>query len=228
MMQGNGFLAIWSDVSAAQETDYLHWLTREHTAERLGVQGFIAVRVFKALLEGVNRFLIVYELEDATTLAGQPYLDRLNAPTPWSQRIMPILGNFARGGGRRVASAGNGHGAIVAALRLSGDQLSADQLPADRMSAAQVVQQLVAGDRIVAAHLLETDQARTGIRTGEKGLRANDGSFDVLLLVEGLDHAAVRAALAVAPPGVRAAPDLLLPNLLLYAQVFALTGRRWG
>lgn len=217
-MQGNGFLAIWSDVSAAQETDYLHWLTREHTEERLGVQGFIAVRVFKALTEDVHRFLIVYELEDATALAGQPYLDRLNAPTPWSQRIMPILGNFARGGGRRVASAGNGRGAMVAALRLS-----SDELPADRMSAAQLVQQLVAGDRIVAAHLLQTDQARTGIKTGEKGLRANDGSFDGLLLVEGLDQAALRAALITAPPDLRAAPDLLL-----YGQVFALTGRRWG
>ena len=215
MMQGNGFLAIWSDVTAAQETDYLHWLTREHTEERLGVQGFIAVRVFRALLDGVHRFLIVYELEDATALAGQPYLDRLNAPTPWSQRIMPILQNFARGGGRRVASAGTGRGAIVAALRLS-----ADALPPDQASGAQLVQRLVASDRIAAAHLLETDQARSGIRTNEKSLRQDDGSFDGLLLVEGLDQAAVRAALAAARLDAGAQP--------LYAQVFALSGRRWG
>ncbi len=32
-----GFLGIWSDVAAQDETDYLHWLTREHTEERLGV-----------------------------------------------------------------------------------------------------------------------------------------------------------------------------------------------
>lgn len=203
-MQGNGFLAIWSDVTAAQETDYLHWLTREHTQERLGVQGFLAVRVFKALLDGVHRFLIVYELESAATLAGQPYLDRLNAPTPWSQRIMPILGNFARGGGTRIASAGSGRGATVAALRLS-----AGELPG-----AEVVEALVASDRIIAAHLLETDQARTGIRTGEKGLRANDGSFDGLLLVEGLDPAALRVALAAS--GFAA-------DMPLYAQVYSLT-----
>jgi hypothetical protein len=202
-MQGEGFLAIWSDVVAAQETDYLHWLTREHTQERLGVQGFLAVRVFRALRDDVNRFLIVYELADAAALAGQSYLDRLNAPTPWSQRIMPILQNFARGGGRRVASAGSGRGAIVAALRLR-----ADVLPV-----ADTVERLVAGDRIVAAHLLETDRARTGIRTSEKGLRANDGSFDGLLLVEGLDPAALQAALAVA--GLEA-------DASLYGQVFAL------
>jgi hypothetical protein len=203
-MQGHGFLAIWSDVTAAQETDYLHWLTREHTQERLGVPGFRAVRVFRALLDGVNRFLIVYELDSAATLAGQPYLDRLNAPTPWSQRIMPILQNFARGGGRRIASAGSGRGATVAALRLS-----ADELPDP-----EILQQLVAQDRIVAAHLLETDQARTGIKTGEKGLRANDGSFDGLLLVEGLDQPALRAALAA---GGFAA------DMPLYAQIYALT-----
>lgn len=208
-MQGNGFLAIWSDVSSAQETDYLHWLTREHTEERLGVQGFIAVRVFKALLDGVHRFLIVYELESEAALAGQPYLDRLNAPTPWSQRIMPILGNFARGGGRRIASAGSGRGGIVAPLRFAAQDLPGEDL----------LHALVASDRIVAAHLLHTDQARTGIKTGEKGLRANDGSFDGLLLVEGLDQAAVRAALAATG---------LAADMPLYAQVFALTGRRWG
>jgi hypothetical protein len=207
-MQGNGFLAIWSDVTAAQETDYLHWLTREHTAERLGVQGFLAVRVFRALLEGVHRFLIVYELDDATALAGQSYLDRLNAPTPWSQRIMPILQNFARGGGRRVASAGtgggSGRGAIVAALRLS----------ADTLPAAAITASLVAQDRIVAAHLLETDQARTGIKTGEKGLRKDDGSFDALLLVEGLDPAALHAALTATG---------LAADMPLYAQIYALS-----
>jgi hypothetical protein len=210
-MQGNGFLAIWSDVTAAQETDYLHWLTREHTQERLGVQGFRAVRVFKALRDDVHRFLIVYELESAATLAGQPYLDRLNAPTPWSQRIMPILRNFARGGGRRIASAGSGRGAMVAALRLS----------ADARPDVQILQQLVAQDRIIAAHLLETDQARTGIKTGEKGLRKDDGSFDGLLLVEGLDQPALRAALAAA--GVAGLGSGLAPDMPLYAQIYALT-----
>lgn len=211
-MQGNGFLAIWSDVSAAQYTDYLHWLTREHTQERLGVPGFIAVRVFRALREEVNRFLIVYELEDETALAGQPYLDRLNAPTPWSQRIMPILQNFARGGGRRLASAGSGRGAVVAALRLS----------AAAWPAAGIVQQLVAQDRIVAAHLLETDRARTGIQTSEKGLRKDDAAFDGLLLVEGLDPASLRAALAAARLPAEASAEASP----LYAQVFALDGRR--
>jgi hypothetical protein len=39
MKEHNGFLAIWSDVARGEETNYLHWLTREHTAERLGIPG---------------------------------------------------------------------------------------------------------------------------------------------------------------------------------------------
>ena len=40
MTAGAGFLAIWSDVEAQEETNYLHWLTREHTAERVSVRVF--------------------------------------------------------------------------------------------------------------------------------------------------------------------------------------------
>ena len=50
MTAGAGFLAIWSDVEAQEETNYLHWLTREHTAERVSVPGFLGVRVFRARL----------------------------------------------------------------------------------------------------------------------------------------------------------------------------------
>jgi len=39
-MSGPGFLAIWSDVPAEQETDDLHWMTREHAQERLAIPGF--------------------------------------------------------------------------------------------------------------------------------------------------------------------------------------------
>ncbi len=208
-MRGNGFLAIWSDVDRAKETDYLHWLTREHTAERLGVPGFLAVRVFKATQTAVPRFLIVYELEDAGVLASPGYLARLNAPTPWSQRIMPILGNFVRGGGRRVFSRGTGAGSHVAALRWSRDT------PGDLGAAADA---LVGCDRIAAVHHLATDQTGTGIATNEKKLRANDTSFADLLLVEALDAAALEEALTQSRAPVAAATGATET----YAQIFSL------
>jgi hypothetical protein len=107
-MQGNGYLAIWSDLTPQNLTDWAHWMTREHGIERVGVSGFLACRIFRALGAAVNRYFILYELEDERVVSGPDYLARLNAPTPWSQRIMPLLGNFARGGGRIAASAGTG------------------------------------------------------------------------------------------------------------------------
>ncbi len=55
MSTGQGFLGIFNDVPAAAETDYLHWLTREHTQERLSVPGFLRVRVFRTEKEESRR-----------------------------------------------------------------------------------------------------------------------------------------------------------------------------
>src|SRR5712672_798191 len=117
-MRGAGFLAIWSDVFSGDLTDYRHWLTREHTTERVTTSGFLGVRVFRAARADINRFFILYELDSPEVLDGPAYMARLNAPTPWSQRIMPQLGNFVRGGGVMTARAGRGEGATIVALRI--------------------------------------------------------------------------------------------------------------
>ena len=120
-----GFLAIRSDIAPAAETDYLHWLAREHTIERVSTEGFLAARVFRALDVPVRRYLILYDLADAGALAGPDYLGKLARPTPWSSRIMPTLGQFFRAGGTVEASIGHGRGAVIAA----GIADDADALP---------------------------------------------------------------------------------------------------
>src|SRR5580692_8115714 len=115
-MRGAGFLAIWSDVEPDKLTDYRHWLTREHTTERVTTKGFLASRVFRMTGTDINRFFILYELESPEVLDGPAYLARLNAPTPWSQRIMPQLGNFVRRGGVIQARSGRGEGPTIVAL----------------------------------------------------------------------------------------------------------------
>src|SRR5437868_2773023 len=152
-MRGAGFLAIWSDIAPAALTDYRHWLTREHTTERVTTKGFLAVRVFRAERSDLNRFFILYELESAEVLDGPAYLARLNAPTPWSQRIMPQLGNFVRGGGVITARAGRGEGLTIAALRLK-------HLPQQPQRLAEAIAAL---DGIAAVQIGVTDQARTSV-----------------------------------------------------------------
>jgi hypothetical protein len=193
-MQGSGFLAIWSDLAPEDETDWAHWMTREHSSERLSVEGFIACRIFRALGTATNRYFILYELETPDVVGGASYLARLNAPTPWSQNIMPRLRNFARGGGAILATAGIGQGGILAVLPLQ-------VLP--EWDANGVCWEIADADRIAVARILITDDAQTSLQTREKSLRTGDQSFAGLLLIEGLDEKAVRDAIwrlhAVAP-----------------------------
>jgi hypothetical protein len=185
MKTGEGFLAIWSDVRPEQETDYLHWLTREHTEERVSIPGFLGVRVFRSRSTGNPRYFILYALESAAALASPAYLARLNAPSPWSQRIMPILGNFRRGGGTVVVRQGMGAGAVVAPILPDGP----DSADAGRLDA------IATRDRIAAVSLLAVDGAGTAIQTSEKTLRSGDRTFDALLLVEALDAESLAAAI---------------------------------
>ncbi|QWG12375.1 hypothetical protein KMZ29_22120 [Bradyrhizobium sediminis] len=213
-MRGAGFLAIWSDVGPDNLTDYRHWLTREHTTERVTTKGFLASRVFRAARADINRFFILYELEAPEVLDGPAYLARLNAPTPWSQRIMPQLGNFIRGGGAMAARAGRGEGATIVALRIA-------QLPEKPQRLADAI---VALDGIAAVQIGATDHARTSVPTVEKGMRQNEGFFAGLLIIEALDETSLRSALRQA---AEMAPDLLggIGEPEIYQAMFALDAR---
>ena len=212
-MRGAGFLAIWSDVEPDHLTDYRHWLTREHTTERVTTKGFLGVRVFRAARADINRFFILYELESPEVLDGPAYLARLNAPTPWSQRTMPRLGNFVRGGGVMTARAGRGEAATIVALRI-------ERLPEHPQ---QLADALVALDGIAAVQIGATDLARTSVPTVEKGMRKDERIFAGLLIIEALDEAALRGALRQA---VQIAPDLGgIGEPEVYQGMFALDAR---
>jgi hypothetical protein len=213
-MRGAGFLAIWSDVDPKHLTDYRHWLTREHTTERVTTKGFLASRVFRMLDSDLNRFFILYELQSPEVLDGPAYMARLNAPSPWSQRIMPILGNFIRGGGVMTARAGRGEGSVVVAQRL-------ERLPKD---AAKLAADIAALDGIAAVQIGVTDLARTSVPTKEKGMRTQEGIFAGLLLIEALDEASLRDAMRRT---AEMAPDVAgdIGDAEVYQGLFALDAR---
>lgn len=213
-MRGAGFLAIWSDVEAADLNDYRHWLTREHTTERVTTKGFLASRVFRAARDDINRFFILYELAAPEVLDGEAYLARLNAPTPWSKRIMPLLGNFVRGGGTMIARAGRGEGAIIMPVRI-------ENLP---KQPEQLAQALVACDGVAAVQIGATDEARTSVPTVEKGMRKKEGFFAGLLIIEALDATSAQGAWRKIR---EIAPELVdgIGEVELYQGIFALDAR---
>jgi hypothetical protein len=217
MMRGAGFLAIWSDVEKASLIDYRHWLTREHTTERVTTKGFLACRVFRAMRGDIERFFILYELETPEVLDGPAYMARLNAPTPWSQRIMPQLGNFVRGGGVVTARAGRGEGSTIVALRI-------EHLP---QAPKRLADDIAALDGIAAVQIGATDLARTSVPTVEKGMRQQEGVFAGLLLIEALDEKSFRSALRKAAD---MAPDVVggVGDPEIYQSIFALDARIAG
>lgn len=213
-MRGEGFLAIWSDVERSNLTDYRHWLTREHTTERVTTDGFLANRVFRADRSDIERFFILYELEKPEVLDGPAYLARLNAPSPWSQRIMPQLGNFIRGGGVLTARAGRGEASTIVALRL-------ERLP---QSPQLLADDIAARDGVAAVQIGATDIARTSVPTVEKGMRKDEGLFAGLLLIEALDQPSLRAAVKRV---TELAPEVLgnVGDPEIYQGIFALDKR---
>jgi hypothetical protein len=201
-MFAEGMLAIWSDVAPQAETDYVHWLTREHAAERLGTAGFLSVRVFRAMDFDIRRYFIVYELENPSALSSEDYVRKLNNPTQWSQRIMPTLKNFGRGGGVIVRESA-GEGGFAAPV-----PFAREALPQYLEAAAGIA----SADRMAGARIFETDRAASEIATSEKSMRAGDASFEAMLLVEALDERMLASGLAV----------MQVPERAVYRQVFAL------
>jgi hypothetical protein len=210
-MHSSALLAIWSDVPPKFENDYLQWLTREHALERVSTHGFMSARVFRAESVGAQRYLILYELDDARALDGPDYVGKLNNPTPWSQRIMPVLENFVRGGGPIVARAGTGEGAFVMPIIF-------DSMPARGQA---MVDALALEDGVCGVMLMQTDQAKTAVATREKTMRQKDETFVGLLLVDGLDEEALVSACDVLKAVAPINSHRTHPGI--YRQVFRLT-----
>ena len=84
---GNGDVALEKLVARALRRAVLkaHPATEARETERLGVEGFTAVGVYRSLQPDVRRYFIRYDLTTPAVLVSEAYLARLNAPTPWTR-----------------------------------------------------------------------------------------------------------------------------------------------
>jgi hypothetical protein len=184
--QSNGLLAIWSTIATETEVDYLHWLTREHIFERVSVPGFLSGRVFKRHDCSPSEYLMLYELESANVISSYDYLARLNDPTPWTQKIMPALMHFKRGGGTfmQMADYGRAFGTHIAVARFE------DATPEALVGSAgqKLLDNVVRLDQIVSARAMAVKADATSIATREKSMRnSQEGAFAGLIVIEALD-----------------------------------------
>ena len=219
---GSAAVAMWWNMAAAHRTEFEHWHSHEHLPERLGIPGFRRGSRW-ASAAGGDGFFVLYELASYDTLTSPGYFARLNAPTPWSQQMMPRHGDMVRSQCRVIASHGSGLASAMLTIRLTPQPGHADALR-DRLRA--VLQELPQRPGVTAAHLLHT-HAPPAAATTEQLIRGGaDGAADWIVLVSGYDPQVLQdvAASELGEPALDAAGAMAGPITALYRLSHALTG----
>ncbi len=193
-LRGGAVLAIWNDVAPGGEAEFDHWHTREHVPERVGIPGFLRGRRFEALA-GAPRYFTLYEADSTATLGGPAYLERLNNPTAWTRRALPLFRNTRRTACRVTLSLGDGIGGALATLELGPAPGRDEELRGWLTGTALPTVSERPG--LVGAHLCEADVGATTAKakTDEARLfHAPDALARWVILVEGLSRDCVESA----------------------------------
>lgn len=202
-LAGEAFVAIWHDIVPEALDVFYEWHHREHMPERLGIPGFRRGRRYIRVDGEGQTFFNLYEVDTFEVLVGQDYLNRLNAPTPWTKQAVQHFRVVTRGLCRVAGSVGVGQGGVIATLRLVAAEGRGDELRTHLLRSA--LPALLDGVGIVGAHLGFTDEAGSRIETAEKKVRANPTDIPPwILLVEAISPEHLR----------RAAKGVLDPELL--------------
>lgn len=165
-MIGTGALAIWLTLDPAGEEDFNTWYPRQHLPERLAVPGFLRGRRYRAA-GGSPPYFTLYELADARVLSSPAYLERLNHPTDWTRRVLPVIHGAVRNGCARLAA--SEPDTVEQHLLTVRIVPAAGRGPAVRAwLAGEAVAALTALPGVTGAALLEQETGGTAIVTEER------------------------------------------------------------
>jgi hypothetical protein len=186
---GKAALAMWWDVAPELRLEFEHWHAHEHFQERLGIPGFLRASRWTSAESGEG-FFVMYELEEYSVLASAPYAARLNAPSPWSSRMMPHHRNMVRSQCRVLET----HGAVTArhalTVRLSPAAGQADSLQG---AVGELAQSAWMRPGLVGLHLLRHETPPLAVTTEQKIRGNGDRVADWVLVACGYDASALRA-----------------------------------
>jgi hypothetical protein len=194
-LAGLGAVCIWHDLLLEARDDFHQWHNREHMPERVGIPGFRRGRRYVAVA-GTPEYFNLYEADSAEVLGGQDYLNRLNAPTEWTRRVVPSFRNVSRSICRVVYTAGVGQGGFMLTQRF-------DVGEAQRPNVVEALRQrllppLADNKGIAGVHLCLADESISKVETAEKKARADMTQVPTwIVLIEGNSSADVGAAGAV-------------------------------
>lgn len=188
-MAGRAALAMWWDIAAPVRSDFEHWHAHEHFPERLSVPGFLRASRWRSA-DGGDGCFVLYELADHAVLASPAYLARLNAPTPWSTRLMPHHRQMVRCQCHVLETRGGVTARSALVMRL---RPAAGRLEALRHALRELFGPAASQAGIAGLHLLRHDPPPLAA-TAEQQLRGlADQAADAILIVSGYDREALAA-----------------------------------
>jgi hypothetical protein len=194
MLSGEGAVAIWNGIADAGRADFYAWHLHEHMPERVGTPGFLRGRRYIAVDRATHpEFFTLYETQTFEVLLGQDYLNRLNAPTPWTKRATSHFLTTSRALTRVAASFGVGTGGALLTLRFD---LAEEDAAAEQAKLEAVLLKLARGPEITGAHLLKADGGASAAKTNESRDRTDiEAPPRWIIMVEACSVQALRPAL---------------------------------
>jgi len=208
----SGILSIFNDIAPEGYEHFERWYIREHLQERVGVAGFHFGRRYELVAGGDRRFFAFYEVESPDVLGSKAYVERLEAPTPWTLETMKSFRNMVRTVCDLRVAAGDLIGSHAVVLRADGAM--------EPTSEANALVAKMAGEPGIArVQLWIAAQNQTPADTAEMKSRGKDQLAAGAFVVECLRRAdADRVAQTLASPpaalGVSGASALGIYGLL--------------
>ena len=191
-LAGSGAVCIWHDLTPEATDEFYQWHNREHMPERVGIPGFLRGRRYIAIA-GAPAYFTLYEAESAELLGGSDYLDRLNAPTEWTRRMMPSFRRVSRSICRVAYSGGVGQGGFMLTQRF--ELAAADRAATIETLRTRQLPPLAERKGVAGVHLCLADEAISRIETAERKARADATAIPgCIVLIEGTSETDVRDA----------------------------------
>jgi hypothetical protein len=181
---GQGAIAMWWDIAPGHRAEFEHWHTHEHFPERMGIPGFHRGSRWAAA-DGGAGFFVMYELQAYETLVSDAYLARLNAPTPWSTRMMPHHRHMVRSQCRVLESCGGALSRHALTLRISPEEGADARLRGELRALGRA---LSARPGLAAAHLLQNQTPSIAATTEQQIRGGADAAADWIFIVCGYDR----------------------------------------
>lgn len=210
-LAGLGAVCIWHDLAPEATDEFYQWHNREHMPERVAIPGFLRGRRYIAVA-GAPTYFNLYEAESAEVLGGSGYLDRLNAPTEWTRRVVPSFRRVSRSICRVAYSEGVGQGGFMLTQRF--ELAAADRAGTVATLRTRLLPPLAERKGIAGVHLCLADEAISRIETAEKKARADATAVPgCIVLIEGTSEADVRDAGETLAASVRALLGASSPSI---------------